>query len=106
MKKAWILKLIFICSLVLLGERVSKNPAFQTSSHTFLHASDDHSDAIVAIELEDEVEDEVLSFFSLPTTFDWEANLLFFILFFMLMLRSQHVQSKIPSYLRFHNLRL
>jgi hypothetical protein len=106
MKKAWILKLIFICSLVLLGERVSKNPAFQTSSHTFLHASDEHSDAIVAIELEDEVEDEVLSFFSLPSSFDWKSKLLLFIPFFALILQAQHVRTKIPPYLRFHNLRL
>ena len=106
MKKAWILKLIFVCSFVLLGERVSKNPDFKAFTKSFVHATSDDSDAIIAIELEDEVEDEVLSFFSLPTTFDWEANLLFLILFFMLMLRSQHVQSKIPPYLRFHNLRL
>ena len=106
MKKAWILKLIFICSFVLLGERVSMSPNFLSSSRAFLHNTIDHSDTIVAIELEDEVEDEALSFFSLLSTFEWKATPFFLILFFALILNAQHAQAKIPPYLRFHNLRL
>ena len=106
MKKAWILRLIVICSIVLLGERVSTNPGFQTSSTTFFHATTDHSDSIVAIELEDEVEDEAVSFFSLPSSFDWKSKLLLFIPFFALNLYASQVRTKIPPYLRFHNLRL
>ncbi len=106
MKKAWILKLIFICSLVLLGERVSLHPDFKAFTKSFVHATSDDSDAIIAIELEDEVEDEVLSFFSLPSSFDWKSKLLLFIPFFALILQAQHVRTKIPPYVRFHNLRL
>jgi hypothetical protein len=106
MKKAWILKLIVICSFVLLGERLSTSPNVLSSSRAFLHTTTDHSDAIVAIELEDEVEDEAVSFFSLPSSFDWESKLLLFIPFFALNLYASQVGTKIPPYLRFHNLRL
>jgi len=106
MKKAWILWLIAICSVMLLGERVSTNPASKTSSATFFHATTDHSDSLLAIELEDEAEDDGLSFFCLAATFVWKLKQLFFILFIVLLLYSQHVQEKSPAYLRFHNLRL
>ena len=106
MKKAWILQLIVICSFILLGERVSTSPHFQSSSRAFLHTTTDHSDAMVAIELEDEVEDEALSFFSLSSTFDWKSKLLFFIPFFVLFLNAQNLQTKTPAYVRFHKLRL
>ena len=106
MKKAWILKLIVICSIVLLGERVSTNPGFQTSSTTFFHATAHHSDTLVAIELEDEVEEDALSLFCLPSTFDWKSKLNFFLPFFFLILYSIQVPEKFPAYLRFHNLRL
>jgi hypothetical protein len=106
MKKAWILKLIVICSIVLLGERLSTSPNVLSSSRAFLHTTTDHSDAMVAIELEDEVEDEAVSFFSLPSSFDWKSKLLLFIPFFALNLYASQVRTKIPPYLRFHNLRL
>jgi hypothetical protein len=106
MKKAWILKLIVICSIVLLGARASTFSDFKTTSHSFLHATVTHADALVAIELEDETEDDALSFFSLPSSFDWKSKLFLFIPFFALILQAQHVRTKIPPYLRFHNLRL
>jgi hypothetical protein len=106
MKKAWILKLIVICSFALLGERLSISPDFKSSTSTFLHETSDHSDVIVAIELEDEVEEEALSLFSLPSTFDWKAKLFFFFLFFALILNVQRAQTKTPAFLRFQNLRL
>lgn len=106
MKKAWILKLIVVCSFVLLGERLSISPDFKSSPHTFLHETSDHSDAIVAIELEDEVEEEALSLFSLPSNFDWKVKLFFFILFYALILNVQRAQTKTPAFLRFQNLRL
>ncbi|MFM6914220.1 MAG: hypothetical protein ACKOUQ_04880 [Aquirufa sp.] len=106
MKKAWILKLIVICSIVLLGVRVSTSPHFQTSSRAFLHTTTDHSDAIVAIELEDETEDDALSFFSLPSSFNWKLKALFFVPLFFLLLYSQDVLEKSPAFIRFHNLRL
>ena len=106
MKKAWILKLIVICSFVLLGERVSTHSDFTTSSRPFFHATADHSDAIVAIELEDEVEDEAVSFFCLSSSFDWKSKLLLLIPFFVLILPASQARTKILPYLRFHNLRL
>ncbi|MDE2392514.1 MAG: hypothetical protein KGM03_02250 [Cytophagales bacterium] len=106
MKKAWILRLIVICSIVLLGERVSTNPGFQTSSTTFFHATAHHSDALVAIELEDETEDDVLSFFSLPSSFNWKPRLLFFVPLFFLLLYAQDILEKSPAFIRFHTLRL
>lgn len=106
MKKALILQLIVICSFILLGERVSTSSHFQSSSRVFLHTTTDYSDAIVAIELADEVEEEALLLFSLPSTFDWKAKLFFFILFFALILNVQRAQTKTPAFLRFQNLRL
>ena len=105
MKKAWILKFIFICSLVLLGERISNNPVFQASSHTFLHTSDKHSEAIVAIELEDEVEDALTVFF-LSKSFDWIIISQFLGVFILVVLIARPFFNQIPVYLRFHNLRL
>ena len=105
MKKAWILKLIFICSFVLLGERVSLNPDFKASTKSFVHATSDDADATIAIELEDEVEDALTVFF-LSKSFDWKSKLVLFIPFFALILQAQQVRTKIPPYLRFHNLRL
>lgn len=106
MKKAWILKLIFICSFLLLSERLSTSPHFQSSPHASLRATSDHSDLIVAIELEDEVEDEAASFFCLSSSFDWKSKLLLLIPFFALILPASQARTKILPYLRFHNLRL
>jgi hypothetical protein len=106
MKKAWILKLIVICSFVLLGERVSTHSDFTTSSRPFLHATADHSDAIVAIELEDEVEDDALSFFCLPSTLNWKVlSALFFSLSVTAFFAVQF-SHPLPAFLRFQNLRL
>ncbi len=105
MKKAWILKLIFICSLLLLGERISKNPVFQASSHTFIQTSDKHSEAIVAIELEDEVEDALTVFFA-SNSFDWVLFNQLFVAFSLVVFFSRPFFHPIPEYLRFHNLRL
>ncbi|MCZ2487030.1 hypothetical protein [Aquirufa antheringensis] len=101
MKKAWILQLIVICSFVLLGERVSLNPDFKASTKSFVHATSNDSDAIIAIELED-----ALTVFFLSKSFDWKSKLVLFIPFFALILQAQQVRTKIPPYLRFHNLRL
>jgi hypothetical protein len=70
-----------------------------------VHATSDDSDAIIAIELEDEVEDALTVFF-LSKSFDWKSKLVLFIPFFALILQAQQVRTKIPPYLRFHNLRL
>lgn len=106
MKKGWILRLIVICSIMLLGERLSSSAHLQPSSRTSLHATTDHSDAMVAIELEDELEDEAISFIHLISTFEWKPKLLLLIPFFALIFQAQHVLTKTPPYIRFHNLRL
>ena len=106
MKKVLILRIIVICSIVLLGARASTFSDFKTTSHSFLHATVTHADALVAIELEDETEDDALSFFSLPSSFNWKPKLLFFVPLFFLLLYSQDVLEKSPAFIRFHNLRL
>jgi hypothetical protein len=106
MKKAWILKLIFICSFLLLSERLSTSPHFQSSPHASLHATSDHSDLIVAIELEDEVEDDALSFFCLPSTLNWKVlSVLCFSLSVTAFFAVQF-SHPLPAFLRFQNLRL
>ncbi|UAJ14134.1 hypothetical protein [Aquirufa lenticrescens] len=106
MKKAWILKLIFICSFVLLGERVSLHPDFKAFTKSFVHATSDDSDSIIAIELEDEVEEDALTMFFLSKSFDWIVINQFLGIFILVVFIARPFFHQIPVYLRFQNLRL
>jgi len=105
MKNTWVLRIIVLCSFMLLGARVSSNPTFRSVSNTYLHATTDHSDFIFAIELEDEVEDAITSFIT-ATSFDWELESTAILGLFVLLFFVRSAPVPLPAYLRFHNLRL
>ena len=105
MKNTWILRVIVLCSFMLLGARVSSNPTFTSVSQTHLHATTDHSDFILAIELEDEVEDALTSFIA-ATSFEWKLESSIILGLLVLLIYAPITSFPLPAYLRYHNLRL
>jgi hypothetical protein len=105
MKNAWILRIVVICGFMLLGFRVSSNPSFQPTSTNFLHATSDHADFILAIELEDEVED-VLTIFLTENSPAWDSQQVSFCVLALFASCVGLFIHRIPAFLRFQNLRL
>jgi hypothetical protein len=105
MKNAWILRLVVICGFMLLGFRVTSNPSFQPSATNFLHTTSDHADFILAIELEDEVED-ALTIFLTENTLAWDSLKASFYILAVVASYAGLFFYAIPAFLRFQNLRL